>query len=122
MGDNNPPRKGLDEIAKGGDWLDASKLPPRGREYTVVGTDWAANFAKDALVPVLLLDDGSVSGKEHPQRFKVTNRQSATKLKEAGVSTNLEGAEGLKVYLIPVAVTAGGKPVTVGQIAEIVKA
>lgn len=118
MGDNATPRKGLDDIAKGGDWLDASKLPPRGKEFAVVGTDWSPNFAKDALVPVLLLDNGA----EKPIRFKVTNRQSANKLLEAGVSTNLEGAEGLKVYLIPVAVTAGGKPVTVGQIAEVVKA
>lgn len=118
-GENAPKRRGLDDIAKGGDWFNAGELPPRGREYTVVGTDWAPNFAKDALVPVLLLSNGTGGA---PSRFKVTNRQSATKLTEAGVTNDLTGAEGLKVYIIPVAVTAGGKPVTVGQIAEVTKA
>ena len=114
MGDELPKRS-LSDTAKGGNWLDASTLPARGKEYTVSGTDWAPNFAKDTMVPVLLLDNGT----EKPLRFKVSNRQSAVKLIEAGVTDELTGAEGLKLYLIPVAVTAGGKPVTVAQIAEV---
>jgi len=112
------PRKGLSDTAKGGDWLDATTLPARGKEFTVVGTDYAPNFKKTENVPVLLLSDGT--GK--PLRFKVTNRQSAQKLIDAGVSDDLSGAEGRKVYLVPVDVMVAGANKKVAQIAEVVKA
>ncbi len=115
MGDELP-RKSLGETAKsGGNWLNATTLPARGAEFTVVGTDFEPNFKRTENVPVLVVQNGT----DKPVRFRVTNRQSAQKLLDAGVGDDLSGAVGLKVYLIPAAVTVAGASTTVAQIAEV---
>jgi hypothetical protein len=112
------PKKGLENTAKGGNYLNAGNLPARGAEFRVTGVDWEPNFKKTENVPVLLLSDG-----HGPDlKYKVTNRASAQKLLDAGVTDDLAGAVGLKVYLIPAAVTVAGASKTVAQIAEVSKA
>lgn len=119
MGDENLPNKGLGATAtSGGNWLNATTLPPRGKEYTVVDTGFEPNFKRTENVPVLVLADGT----HDTVRFKVTNRQSAQKLLDAGVGDDLSGAVGMKVYLVPVSVMVAGAAKTVSQIAEVIKA
>lgn len=113
---NTTQRRGLDAVAKGGgNWFDANKLPARGAEYRVVGTDFAPNFKKDAQTPVIIVQ---ANGGE-AMRLRVNSRTSAQKLLDAGVKPDLEGAVGMTVYLIPVRIQVGGAEKTIAQIAEV---
>ena len=112
-------RRGLDAVAKGGgNWFDANKLPARGAEYKIVGTDFAPNFRKDAQTPIIVVQ---ANGGE-AMRLRVNSRTSAQKLLDAGVKPDLEGAVGLTVYLIPVRIQVGGAEKTIAQIAEVSRA
>ena len=90
-------RRGLGDIAAGGgNYLKADAIPPKGKDFRVAEVGWELNFAKDAEIPCLTLDDGTEEG----TKLKVTTKGNANALLQAGVvSADLHEAVGLSLFL-----------------------
>lgn len=98
-----PKRTAAQGSEGGGSYLKPSHIGPRGREFLVNATTWEENYAKDALIPCLHLDNGE----EDDLLFKITTKGNNKALDAVGAGgEDLTPMEGATIYVSVHNVTA----------------